>query len=63
MDRRSWSAPHPEARGLFKSGYTDDVLARRGSWEDPELLIQKPFRINELLTRVRHSLDSPSVSA
>ena len=47
----------PEARLLFMSGYTDDVMVRRGIVAEETLLIQKPFASDTLLRKVRETLD------
>jgi len=46
----------PELRVLYMSGYTDDVIARRGVLESGTLLLEKPFTARALLERVRTAL-------
>jgi CheY-like chemotaxis protein len=47
----------PEARIVFMSGYTDDIVARHGVLEGNYELLQKPFVAAELLATVRGALD------
>jgi YesN/AraC family two-component response regulator len=47
----------PDARILFMSGYTDDVMVQRGILAEEALLIQKPFASDALLRKVRDILD------
>ncbi|MEA2475872.1 MAG: two-component system, cell cycle sensor histidine kinase and response regulator CckA [Actinomycetota bacterium] len=53
----------PEMRVLFISGYTDELIARRGVLEKGESLLSKPFNSQQLLTRVRESLNAPQRAA
>jgi PAS domain S-box-containing protein len=46
----------PDSRVLYISGYTDDVIARRGVLEPGTLLLGKPFTAVALLHRVREAL-------
>jgi two-component system cell cycle sensor histidine kinase/response regulator CckA len=43
---------------LFMSGYTDDVVTRRGLMEERMAFLQKPFGLEELARKVREVLDS-----
>lgn len=47
----------PDMRVLFMSGYTDDVIAHRGILEEGVDLIQKPFSVSGLTTKIREVLD------
>lgn len=47
----------PEMRVLFMSGYTDELIAKRGVLDVGEDLINKPFNSNQLLARVRAALN------
>jgi CheY-like chemotaxis protein len=47
----------PEARILFMSGYTDDVMVQRGILAEETVLLQKPFASEALLRKVREVLD------
>lgn len=47
----------PDARVVFMSGYTDDIIARHGVLEGSYQLLQKPFMATELLETVRGALD------
>jgi CheY-like chemotaxis protein len=53
--RRAW----PEARVLFCSGYTADVIARHGVLEVDIPFLAKPFTVRSLARRVREVLDGP----
>jgi len=54
----SLRASRPAMRVLYMSGYTDDVIARRGVLEPGTLLLEKPFTAQALLGRVRATLAS-----
>jgi two-component system, cell cycle sensor histidine kinase and response regulator CckA len=47
---------HPEARLLYMSGYTKDVIAHHGVLDDGVPLIQKPFSLFNLLKKIRDVL-------
>jgi FixJ family two-component response regulator len=47
----------PELPVLYMSGYTDDAVVRQGVQRGEVELIEKPFRIESLATRVRELLD------
>ncbi len=47
----------PAIRLMFMSGYTADVLAPHGVFDDDTHFIPKPFRFPELAARVREVLD------
>ena len=49
----------PEVRVLFMSGYTANVVSRRGVLEEGEPFLQKPFSMVELAAKVREVLDAP----
>ncbi|MEM8996620.1 MAG: PAS domain S-box protein, partial [Acidobacteriota bacterium] len=46
----------PEAKVLFMSGYTDEMLGPDGP-SATDLLVQKPFSVEELVTKVRQIID------
>lgn len=46
------AAHHPEARVLYMSGYSDNVIARQGVLEEHIDFIEKPFTVNGLLEKV-----------
>jgi PAS domain S-box-containing protein len=48
----------PGLKVLFISGYTGEILARRGLMHEETQFLQKPFRIKALLSKVRAVLDS-----
>jgi CheY-like chemotaxis protein len=43
---------HPEARVLYMSGYTDDVIVHQGVLKEGVSFIQKPFSVQGLLNKV-----------
>ncbi len=47
----------PGLKVLYMSGYTDNVIARRGVLEDGVHFIHKPFSIRSLAAKVREILD------
>jgi hypothetical protein len=49
-------ALRPELKVLFMSGYTDDVLPHDSSFETWRL-VQKPFSVEELIVKLRETLD------
>jgi PAS domain S-box-containing protein len=48
---------HPEARALYMSGYTDNVILHHGILEKGIDFIQKPFTLESLARKVREVLD------
>ncbi len=50
----------PDARVIFMSGYTNDVLVRTGALGPGMSFLQKPLRPEVLATKVREALDSPT---
>ena len=51
------AAKHPGLRVLYMSGYTADVITRRGILEKDAAFIQKPFSITDLTAKVREVLN------
>ncbi len=51
------AAYHPEAKALFMSGYTDDIIARQGVLQKGIHFIQKPFTVEGLLDKVEQLLN------
>jgi two-component system, cell cycle sensor histidine kinase and response regulator CckA len=49
---------HPHTKVLYMSGYTADVIAKRGVLEQGVNYIQKPFSVYELAKKVRKVLDN-----
>lgn len=56
--KRRIEATRPGLKVLFISGYTGDILAKRGLLHEETHFLQKPFRIKDLLKKVREVLDS-----
>jgi hypothetical protein len=50
-------ARHPKAKVLYISGYTDDAVLRNGVLHSENELLQKPFKADDLLHKVREILD------
>ena len=53
---------HPELPVVYMSGYTDDIISKRGVWDRDEGFIQKPFTAQQLLDQVRAALDKEAVA-
>jgi PAS domain S-box-containing protein len=49
----------PRLRVLYMSGYADDTVVRHGLVEAGLELLQKPFTVRALVSRVRQVLDAP----
>ena len=54
---RQLAAVRPGIPLLYMSGYTDDVIIRRGALEPGMAFLEKPFTANALVRRVREVLD------
>jgi CheY-like chemotaxis protein len=52
-------AHRPEIRVLFMSGYDEEILAPQGVLDRGVELLAKPFRLNDLLRKVRSVLEEP----
>ncbi|MEC9491921.1 response regulator [Flexistipes sp.] len=48
---------YPNAKVLFMSGYTSNVIGQHGLFEDNVNFIQKPFKMNDLEMKIREILD------
>jgi FixJ family two-component response regulator len=53
---RNFLSLYPEAKRLFMSGYTADVIAHQGILEQGVFFIQKPFSAQDLTAMVRKVL-------
>jgi PAS domain S-box-containing protein len=51
------AADHPSMKVLYMSGYTDDYLTQRGVAGSDTMLLEKPFTIESLLSKIRETLD------
>jgi len=54
---------HPRMKVVFMSGYTDRAMFHQGVLKDDALFIQKPFRTEALLLKVREALTEPRAAA
>jgi FixJ family two-component response regulator len=65
MNGRELAARLAERRGglrvLFTSGYGEEVIARHGVLEPGVLLLQKPYGLARLASRVREALQAQPV--
>jgi CheY-like chemotaxis protein len=57
---RRVSAVRPETEVLYISGYTENAIAHNGMLEEGIALLQKPFSLSTLRTKVREKLTSAS---
>ncbi|MBD3166260.1 PAS domain S-box protein [bacterium] len=55
--KRKIEQKHGTIRTLFMSGYTENVIVKRGLLEDDIEFIQKPFTVGALASKVRSVLD------
>jgi CheY-like chemotaxis protein len=51
----------PDAKVIFMSGYTDDVLIRTGALNPGMSFLQKPLRAATLIAKIRAALDERSL--
>lgn len=49
---------HPEMKVLYMSGYTDDEIVRHGVMNNDFNFLQKPFKLTQLLEKIKEVLDS-----
>ncbi len=52
---------HPEAKALYMSGYTDNVIVHHGMLEKGIDFIQKPFTLESLARKVREVIDKKAI--
>jgi len=48
----------PDIKCLFMSGYSNDIIQKRGVLKERVNFISKPFSPYDLLRKIRESLDS-----
>ena len=53
----------PQTKVLYMSGYTENVIGHDGTLDAGVSLLQKPFTLRELKSKVREVLDSTPVLA
>jgi CheY-like chemotaxis protein len=53
----------PHTKVLYMSGYTENVIGRNGTLDEGIRLLQKPFTLRDLRTKVREVLDTRPVGA
>lgn len=51
-------ALRPELKVLYVSGYSEDIIAHRVALKPGTTLLQKSFKAQALLLKVRQTLDS-----
>ena len=63
MDGRQLAAaarqPRPDLKVLFTTGYTRNAIVHHGRLDAGVELVTKPFTRTQLITRIRHVLDTP----
>ena len=52
-------AGRPDLRCLFMSGYTADIIGRRGVLDQDIAFLEKPFTQQSLAAKVRQALEQP----
>jgi signal transduction histidine kinase/DNA-binding response OmpR family regulator len=57
------TAARPETRVLYLSGYTADEVVRHGVREAEVAFLQKPFKVDALILKVREALDRGEAAA
>lgn len=60
--REKLDTVRPGLRTLFMSGYTADVIDRRGALDSGVYFLSKPFKIKQLAAMVREALDRAGAS-
>jgi len=60
--QKRFSGLRPDAKCLFMSGYTANVIAHRGILDEGVNFLQKPFTMNDLAYKVREALDKGRIS-
>jgi two-component system, cell cycle sensor histidine kinase and response regulator CckA len=47
---------HPEAKVLYVSGYTDNIIVHKGVLDEGVQFLQKPFSLQFLSNKIKESL-------
>ncbi len=58
---RQFAALYPEIRVLFMSGYIAPSVANQGISETDHFLVEKPFDVDTLISKIRNILFGPAV--
>jgi signal transduction histidine kinase len=56
----AWHRWHPETLILYTSGYTENVIVHQGTLDRDTHFIQKPYRPELLIRKIREILDCPA---
>jgi len=52
------TAIYPSLKTIFMSGYTADIMAHQGVFEQNVSFIQKPFMLKDLLAKINETLST-----
>ena len=68
MPKKNGSEIYEDIRGMrhdvkfiFMSGYTADVILSKGLFDSGAIFITKPFTKNDILLKIRDTLDGPGM--
>ena len=53
-------ALRPDLKVLYMSGYTENAIVHHGILNDDVSFLQKPFKVNRMIVKIREALDSES---
>jgi len=51
---------NPDVKAIFTSGYTSDIIQRKGFLDNGAAFVSKPIQPENLLSKIREVLDSPA---